>query len=94
MKNLTVPGVQLQFTEKILSTLLRYCENGPLYVRMFVFSTSSPLPTDTCKMLYLEALSQVSASSALDFVVRLHCPTISVNLANCNYRELYRLRIA
>ncbi|KAK7206635.1 nuclear pore complex assembly-domain-containing protein [Myxozyma melibiosi] len=68
MRNLTAPGVRLQFTEKMLLTLLQYSDNGPRYVRMLVFTSRPKLDSKNCKKLYLEALSRISVSSALEFV--------------------------
>ncbi|KAK9390610.1 nuclear pore complex assembly-domain-containing protein [Lipomyces mesembrius] len=68
MKNLTHPSVRLQFTEKILSTLLKYCDDGPQYIRIYVAVTNPTLDTREATIMYLDALSRVSIFSALEFV--------------------------
>ncbi|KAK9235701.1 nuclear pore complex assembly-domain-containing protein [Lipomyces kononenkoae] len=68
MKNLTHPSVRLQFTEKILRTLLNHCDNGPQYIRIYVAVTNQVLDTREATTMYLDALSRVSIFSALEFV--------------------------
>ncbi|KAK9367217.1 nuclear pore complex assembly-domain-containing protein [Lipomyces kononenkoae] len=68
MRNLTHPSVRLQFTEKILRTLLNYCDNGPQYIRIYVAVTNQILDTRETTTLYLDALSRVSIFSAVEFV--------------------------
>ncbi|KAK9478057.1 nuclear pore complex assembly-domain-containing protein [Lipomyces japonicus] len=68
MTNLTHPGVRLQYTEKVLSTLLNHAENGALYVRMYVTATSPVLDTEHAARLYLQALCQISIASSILFL--------------------------
>ncbi|KAK9245050.1 nuclear pore complex assembly-domain-containing protein [Lipomyces tetrasporus] len=68
MTNLTHPSVRLQFTEKVLTTLLKYCDRGPQYIRIYVAVTNPILDTREAATVYLDALSRVSIFAALEFV--------------------------
>ncbi|KAK9461601.1 nuclear pore complex assembly-domain-containing protein, partial [Lipomyces oligophaga] len=68
MTMLTSPAVHLQFSEKILSTLLRYSDNGSHYIRIYVACKKPALDTPTSMTLYLDAICKISVSSALEYI--------------------------